>query len=61
MVESHHKKGVIIMNNTIKKKMLTTTASLIHSTTVKSVNSACTFIWGQRKEPDTLKRFKKNK
>ena len=53
------KKGVVIMNNSIKKKMLSATASLIHATTVKNVNSACVVIWGQPKEPSTLKRFKK--
>ncbi len=47
------------MANEFKKKLLSCTASMIHATTVKSVNSACAVIWGQRKEPSTLKRFQK--
>lgn len=49
------------MKKSLKKAVLSTTASLIHATTVKTVNSACSAIWGQEKEPTSLKRYKKSK
>lgn len=48
------------MKPNMKQKILHSTAALIHATSVKSVNSACGFVWGQHKEPVSLKKFKKN-
>lgn len=43
----------------VKKKILSAVARLIHHTTVNNVNRACSTLWGQPKEPSSLKRFKR--
>lgn len=43
------------MNLNLKEKMLSVAANLIHHVTVKNVNSACSALWGQPKEPVSLK------
>ena len=48
------------MNLNLKEKMLSVAANLIHHVTVKNVNSACSALWDQPKEPVSLKRFKKH-
>lgn len=49
------------MTEKLKKATLSTIANLIHITTIKTVNSACSVVWGQDKEPHSLQRFKKVK
>lgn len=46
------------MNNMLKKKGLKFFAGVLTGLTVFTVNSACFLLFGQDKEPESLKRLK---
>lgn len=49
------------MFNIFERKGLKIFAGLLTFLTVSNVNSACFLLFGQEKEPDSLKRFKQIK
>ena len=44
----------------LKVRFLRALSYLFRSVTVSTVNGVCWYNFGQEKEPETLKRFKKN-